>query len=178
MWEEHFPDEEEKLLKNFFLKSASETCRAKLGEEFAKTRAEIDSLHVVNKDLLERQEKLVDILDETELKQSEVEEIILNIEQSKQVLDELKPVLDTDITKNEVDSLVETPIPLDAAILEATVADEAVKDCIYALGRALSNDKISVETYLKKVRELSRKQFHTRHKIKYLESVKFNRKND
>ena len=54
VWEEHFPDEEEKVLKNFFLKSASETCRAKLGEEFAKTRAEIDSLHSVNRDLIER----------------------------------------------------------------------------------------------------------------------------
>lgn len=172
VWEEHFPDEEEKVLKNFFLKSASETCRAKLGEEFAKTRAEIDSLHSVNRELIDRQEKLVDLLDDIELKQTEVEENVETIGGSHKTLENLESVLATEFTKDNVDDVVEVIQPSDNLILEAIVADEAINDSIYALGRVLDSDIISVETYLKKVRELSRKQFHTRQRINHLQSAK------
>ena len=165
VWEEHFPDEEEKLLKNFFLKSASETCRSKLGEEYAKTRAEIDSLHSVNKELLEKQDDLVNMLKDIELKDSEVETNTGLLTESKELLDDINAVQSKEMTKEDIDNLVEIPNAAHSQLLDLIVTDEAINDCIYALGPTLDNEQLSLEAYLKKVRELSRKQFHVRQRI-------------
>ena len=172
VWEDHFPDHEEKLLKNFFLKSASETCRAKLGEEYAKTRAEIDSLHSVNKELLEKQEDLATILKDGEMKNDSVESYIGSLQSAKGTLERISADQSRELTEADVDHLVEVPGAVDAQIVELVAADEAIKDCVYALGRVLDADQLDLELYLKRVRELSRKQFSVRQKIVNLEQMK------
>ena len=63
---------------------------------------------------------------------------------------------------------------MDAQIVELVATDEAIKDCVYALGRVLDTDtdQLDLELYLKRVRELSRKQFSVRQKIVNLEQMK------
>merc|ERR1712032_1324655 len=143
VWEEHFPDEDEKLLKQFFVKSLSETCRAKMGEEFAKTKAEVDSLHSINKEVQESKE----LLEDTEKLAMECDEI-----QSKE------------FTRENIDEVVEID-PSHKMLLELIIADEAIKDTVYALGHLLNEGNLSLEIYLKKIRDLSRKQFVIRQKI-------------
>merc|ERR1712032_769132 len=143
VWEEHFPDEDEKLLKQFFVKSLSETCRAKMGEEFAKTKAEVDSLHSINTEVQESKE----LLEDTEKLAMECDEI-----QSKE------------FTRENIDEVVEID-PSHKMLLELIIADEAIKDTVYALGHLLNEGNLSLEIYLKKIRDLSRKQFVIRQKI-------------
>ena len=164
VWEEHFPDEDEKLLKQFFVKSLSETCRGKLGEEFAKTKAEVDSLHSINKELLERQEALSDILKTIELRNTEVQESKGLLEDTKKLAMECDEIQSKEFTQENIDEVVEID-PSHKTLLELNIADEAIKDTVYALGHLLNEGNLSLEIYLKKVRDLSRKQFVIRQKI-------------
>ena len=164
VWEEHFPDEDEKLLKQFFIKSLSETCRGKLGEEFAKTKAEVDSLHSINKELLERQEKLTDLLKKVDLKNTEVQTSKDLLEDTKEFVRKCDEIQSKDFTRENIDEVVEIG-PSQKPLLDLIVADEAIKDTIYALGHLLNEGHLSLEIYLKKIRDLSRKQFVVRQKI-------------
>ena len=164
VWDEHFPDEEEKMLKSFFLTSASETCRTKLGEEYSRTRAEVDSLHSVNKELIDRQEEV----DKLRLRMTSLDvdatADVATLIKAKDTLAMLQEARTTSrpVTVDTVEELVKVPNPAHRQLLEALAEDEAIKDTVYALGQALKNDQISTDVYLKKVRELSRKQFNCR----------------
>ena len=140
-------------------------CHLWLGEEFAKTRAEIDSLHSVNKELLEKQEKLVKVLEKVEISNTEVDNNIESLKESESVLETIKATQNQEWCKEDIDNLVEITAKTDSQLLDLTVTDEAINDCYYALGHKLDNNQISLETYLKKIRELSRKQFTTRQRI-------------
>ena len=164
VWEEHFPDEDEKLLKQFFVKSLSETCRGKMGEEFAKTKAEIDSLHSINKELLERQEELSDILKTIDLRNTEVHESKDLLEDTEKMSMECDEIQSKEFTRENIDEVVEID-PSHKTLLELIIADEAIKDTVYALGHLLNEGNLSLEIYLKKIRDLSRKQFVIRQKI-------------
>ena len=164
VWEEHFPDEDEKVLKQFFIKSLSETCRAKLGEEFAKTKAEVDSLHSTNKELLERQEKLADILKNIDLNNIAVQNSKDLLKDTEQYVRKCNEIQSKEFSRENVDEVVEIE-PSHKTLLELIVVDEALKDTIYALGHLLNEGTISLEVYLKKIRDLSRKQFVVRQKI-------------
>jgi ESCRT-I complex subunit TSG101 len=164
VWDEHFPDEDEKMLKSFFLTSASEECRTKLGEEYSRTRAEVDSLHSVNKELIEHQEGLEQARREMAAREEEVATDLETLAEARAVLEvvgEARSVT-APVTADTVDELVRVPAPGHRQLLEAVANDEAIKDCVYALGQALRRDRVSVEVYLKKVRELSRDQFTCR----------------
>jgi ESCRT-I complex subunit TSG101 len=172
VWEEHFPDEDEKLLKTFFLKSASETCRSKLGEEYSKTKAEVDSLHSVNKDLIDKQEEIQNILENMKAKEIETNE---TVEVVGKTLETFKSVLierSKEVKGDDIEELIKVPNAAHAQLLEALANDEAINDCIYALGQGLENEKITLEVYLRKVRELSRKQFTCRILVNSLQQLK------
>ena len=164
VWDEHYPDEEEKMLKSFFLTSASEECRTKLGEEYSRTKAEVESLHSVNKELIDRQEELDRLRERLGELNMEAKEDVETVHQARDLLKEVQEArsVTTPVTSESVDELVKVNKTLDRQLIEAVANDEAIKDCIYSLDQALRSDRISVEIYLKKVRELSREQFSCR----------------
>jgi len=164
VWDEHYPDEEEKMLKSFFLTSASEECRTKLGEVYSRTSAEVESLHSVNKELIDRQEELEKMRSKMEVLQGEAEADFETIVQARDFLAEVQGAREVKdpITADTIEEVIKVPSPIHRQLLEAVANDEAIKDCIYALGQALRADKISLKVYLKKVRELSREQFTSR----------------
>jgi len=172
VWEEHFPDEDEKLLKTFFLKSASETCRSKLGEEYSKTKAEVDSLHSVNKELIDRQEEIQNVLENIKAKEIETDETIEivtnNLKSLTSVRDERS---NQEVTRDDIEELIKVPNAAHIQLLDAIAQDEAINDCIYVLGQALENEKIILEVYLRKVRELSRRQFTCRILVNSLQKL-------
>ena len=164
VWDEHFPDEEEKMLKSFFLTSASEECRTKLGEEFSRTKAEVESLHSVNKELIDRQEELGRLRERLGDLQVEAAQDVETVRKARDLVKEVVEArLDsTPVTSETVDELVKIEKPSDRQLMEAVANDEAITDCIYSLDQALRKDRISIDVYLKKVREMSREQFSCR----------------
>ena len=171
VWEEHFPDEDEKLLKTFFLKSASETCRSMLGEEYSKTKAEVDSLHSVNKELIDRQEAIQNILENIKTKEIETDETIEIVAKTVDTFKSVVTERSKEVNGDDIEELIKVPNAAHAQLLEAMANDEAINDCIYALGQALENEKITLEVYLRKVRELSRKQFTCRILVNSLQQL-------
>lgn len=58
-----------------------------------------------------------------------------------------------------IDNAIDATTPLHRQILKCYVQDCAIDDAIYFLGQALKKNAIDLQTYLKYVRQLSRKQF-------------------
>ena len=72
-------------------------------------------------------------------------------------------VLESDLSLLNVDTgIVNVELPVHRQIVEAFVEDAAIDDVIYVLGEAMRVGQISWDVYLKKVRNLSRKQFFLR----------------
>lgn len=61
-----------------------------------------------------------------------------------------------------MDRAIDAATPLHRQILRCYVEDCVVDDTIYFLGQALKKGTIDLQTYLKHVRQLSRKQFIAR----------------
>ncbi|VDK52492.1 unnamed protein product [Cylicostephanus goldi] len=59
----------------------------------------------------------------------------------------------------DIDAAIDAATPLHRQILTNYAQDLACDDVIYALGQALRDKKISVQEYLRCVRDVSRKQF-------------------
>merc|ERR1719500_2680998 len=93
------------------------------------------------------------------------------VRQGRDLLKEVQEArgISTPVTSETVDELVKVDKASDRQLMEAFANDEAIKDCIYSLDQALRKDRISVDIYLKKVRELSREQFSCRLLISKIE---------
>ena len=71
--------------------------------------------------------------------------------------------LESDLSLLNVDTgIVNVELPVHQQIVDAFVEDSAIDDVIYVLGEALRVGQICWDVYLKKVRNLSRKQFFLR----------------
>ena len=71
--------------------------------------------------------------------------------------------LDENTNDLDVDDAVTATAPLYRQLLTAYADESATEDAIYFLGEALNRDAIDVESFLKHVRNLSRKQFLLRY---------------
>ena len=135
-------------------------------EEFHKTKAELQTLHSTNKDLLDGQEDIGAIEAEIDAKLSQVDACLadLNLEKDKLVqgieaIDQMNPAaLDSD------QGMIETTQPIYGQILTCFAQDAALSDAIITLGEGFHHGLFpeGLESYLKKVRALSRQQFYLR----------------
>lgn len=63
----------------------------------------------------------------------------------------------------DIDTAIEAKMPLHRQLLKHFLEDNTIEDSIYYLGEALKkSDQLNLDTYLKHVRKLSRKQFYAR----------------
>ena len=155
----------EEHLRMSLLTAVEEKVRSKLDEEFLKTKAEVESLHSTNKELLDGQEKINDIVAELEWKCRELEVRGEKLEDSGKALEEAGVTLTevADAAKEEPDTTVLiSGGSLHRQLVDAFSTDSALDDAIYALGTALHQGTLEFDVYLKTVRKLSRKQFQQR----------------
>lgn len=157
----HEVDHEHITLMN----QVEEVLRERFTEEFYKTKAEVQTLHSTNKELLDGQEDIGALEAELDAKLSQVESCLedLSLEQrglvqSIKAIDNLDPeALDAD------KGIINTEEPLYGQIVKCFAEDAAIGDAIYHLGEGLRLGLIpSLDLYLKKVRNLSRQQFYLR----------------
>ncbi|KAJ7568205.1 hypothetical protein O6H91_01G023200 [Diphasiastrum complanatum] len=91
------------------------------------------------------------------------------LEQQLQLMHTNTDVLETWLQANDkgvkdfsIDDVFQPYDPLSKQMLECTAADLAIEDVLYSMDKAVQEGVISVETYLKHVRILSREQFFLR----------------
>ncbi|XP_040563838.1 tumor susceptibility gene 101 protein [Lepeophtheirus salmonis] len=158
------PPLNQKLTSKSQIRSVVEVrLKAKLNEEFMKTRAEIDSLHETTKDLLDSQEALSKHLTElqelSKVSDSQQETLTTLRTKFRNSIDSLTSLLHSGINPDEI---IHPQYPLQQQILCAYVEDASADDSIFFLGEALRRGRIDLEVYLKRVRQISRKQFMSR----------------
>jgi ESCRT-I complex subunit TSG101 len=134
-------------------------------EEFNKTKAELQSLHSTNQELIEGQEEIGVADAEVDAKLAQISACIDDlqiesdcIETNLQGLEDLDPeALDTD------KGILNAQAPIHCQLVRAFVEDAALTDAIFSLGEGLRNGLFpTFDVYLKTVRKLSRQQFYLR----------------
>ena len=142
------------------LSAAEERMKPKVTEEFMRTKAEVQSLHSTNRELLDGQEKIHSILSSIGDKIVEVESHKVDLKAKEAeigVAMEHLTLLETQ--RPGPDEVIAVPDGAHAQLVEAFAMDSAIDDAIFTLGEGLRLGVLDCEVYLKKVRNLSRKQF-------------------
>uniref|UniRef100_A0A1I7XRG8 UEV domain-containing protein n=1 Tax=Heterorhabditis bacteriophora TaxID=37862 RepID=A0A1I7XRG8_HETBA len=83
----------------------------------------------------------------------------LNIQDKKAELTRSLENCDDESNVNDIDSAIDAATPLHRQLLTNYAQDLACDDVIYSLGQALKERRISIQEYLRYVRDISRKQF-------------------
>uniref|UniRef100_A0A0B7A2X0 UEV domain-containing protein n=1 Tax=Arion vulgaris TaxID=1028688 RepID=A0A0B7A2X0_9EUPU len=148
-------------LRASLLSAVEDKMRRRMRETFAQAQAEMDVLSKTQKDLSDGKQKLEKIVSDLEKEKVEISKNIQMLqEKDKEVKDAIKKMegqQDLDI-----DDAVITTTPLYRQLVDAFAEEQAIEDAIYYLGEALRKNVIELESFLKRVRELSRKQFMLR----------------
>ncbi|RUS82713.1 hypothetical protein EGW08_009550 [Elysia chlorotica] len=148
-------------VKASLLSAVEDKIKRRLKETFAQAQAEMDVLTKTQTDLNQGKQKLEKILSDLEI---EKEEISKNIRLLNDKDEEVKEAIQKMEGQEEVniDEAVVTTTPLYRQLVDAFAEEQAIEDAIYYLGEALRKNVIELESFLKRVRELSRKQFMLR----------------
>ena len=150
----------EEHLRLSLVSAAEAKVKARMDEEAGKTRAEVESLHTTNKELLDRQEKVEEAIKAMTEAEEEVKRQTEALSTAERDLNaELERLTAAEGSKNDVDSFVTVGSALEAKLVDSHVSDTAIEDAVYHLGRALHDGTLECEVYLKRVRNLSRLQF-------------------
>ncbi|KAB7505427.1 Tumor susceptibility protein [Armadillidium nasatum] len=152
----------EEHIRASLISAASHKVRERLRDAYGTSQAEVSALRQQQSDLSNGKTKLEGLLKKLTMEQNELDKSIRHL-QEKEL--EMKNVLDKVIEETEpldIDEAVTTTAPLYKQLLTAYAEDQATQDAIYYLGEALRRDVIDLDTYLKHVRSLSRRQFQLR----------------
>lgn len=135
--------------------------KRRLREFFAQAQAEMDVLKKTQTDLTSGKEKLEHMLRDLEQEKTSIESnMILLTTKDQEVKEALQKMEQGE--KVDIDEAVVTTAPLYRQLIDAFAEEQAIEDAIYYLGEALRKNVIELEVFLKRVRELSRKQFMQR----------------
>ena len=152
-------------LRASLLSAAEDLMKLKLEEEFMRTKAEVQSLHSTSKELLDGQEKINDIMRAMDEKLKEMEAHEERLKAKERELDEASvnvAEMATAAAEMGPDEVIVVPGGVHGQLVEAYAIDSSIDDAIYSLGEALRLGMLDCEVYLKKVRNLSRRQFFQR----------------
>ncbi|XP_061395136.1 tumor susceptibility gene 101 protein [Musca vetustissima] len=148
----------EEHIKASLISAVEDKLRRRLQEKVNQYQAEIDTLNRTKQELVEGSAKIDSIIARMEKEQVDLQKNI-NILRDKE--EELEKSLESLESSDGIDpdEAVTTTAPLYRQLLNAYAEEAATEDAIYYLGEALRSSVIDLETFLKHVRQLSRKQF-------------------
>ncbi|XP_018608106.2 tumor susceptibility gene 101 protein [Scleropages formosus] len=142
--------------------AVSDKVRRRMREEIERAQAELDALMRTEDDLKKGHRKLEGMLSRLNLEMAEVDK---NIELLKQKDEELSNILEKTESQSEdkdIDDVIVPTAPLYKQILNLYAEENAIEDTVFYLGEAVRRGVIDLESFLKHVRLLSRKQFQLR----------------
>ncbi|XP_011181347.1 tumor susceptibility gene 101 protein [Zeugodacus cucurbitae] len=151
----------EEHIKASLISAVEDKLRRRLQEKVNQYQAEIETLNRTKQELVEGSSKIDNVIARLVREEVELQKNV-NILRDKE--QELVKSLDA-LDKSEgidPDEAVTTTAPLYKQLLNAYAEEAALEDAIYYLGEALRSGVIDLETFLKHVRQLSRKQFMLR----------------
>ncbi|EYB88637.1 hypothetical protein Y032_0243g3472 [Ancylostoma ceylanicum] len=144
------------------LSALEDKLKMRLREKIGTSHAEMTSIRETQSELQAGQRNLRRMIEELEKQQKQLESYIFAYQDKKEELSRTLAECGDDNGESktmDIDSAIDAATPLHRQILTNYSQDLACDDVIYALGQALKEKKISVQEYLRCVRDVSRKQF-------------------
>ncbi|XP_076445427.1 tumor susceptibility gene 101 protein-like [Babylonia areolata] len=151
----------EEHIRASLLSAVEDKMKRRLREFFAQAQAEMDVLKKTQTDLTKGKEKLEQMLRDLEQEKTNIESNMILLSTKDQEVKEALQRMEQQ-EKVDIDEAVVTTAPLYRQLIDAFAEEQAIEDAIYYLGEALRKNVIELEVFLKRVRELSRKQFMQR----------------
>ncbi|CAG5117423.1 unnamed protein product [Candidula unifasciata] len=148
-------------LRASLLSAVEDKIKWRLKETFAQAQAEMDVLCKTQRDLNDGKQKLDKIISDLDKEKMEIEKNINLIRKKDSEVREAVQKMEQH-QDLKIDEAVVTIAPLYRQLVDAFAEEQAIEDAIYYLGEALRKNVIELESFLKRVRELSRKQFMLR----------------
>lgn len=151
----------EEHIKASLLSAVEDKLRRRLKEQSLQSQAELETLRRTQQELREGKSRLEDILTRLQRERAELDKNVT-------ILQEKEKELHTAIERLEeqegidVDEAVVTTAPLYSQLLNAFAEEATLEDAIYYMGEALRKEVIDLDTFLKQVRTLARRQFTLR----------------
>jgi len=143
------------------LSAVEDKMRRRLRELFTQAQAELDTLQRTNDDLTAGKTQLDAMMERMAREQAEVEASLATLQQKDAEIRETLAKMEGQ-EELDIDEVVVPTAPLYRQILECFSEEQATEDAIYYLTEGLKRQVIDLDTYLKQVRELSRRQFQCR----------------
>uniref|UniRef100_A0A1A9V3W5 UEV domain-containing protein n=1 Tax=Glossina austeni TaxID=7395 RepID=A0A1A9V3W5_GLOAU len=151
----------EEHIKASLVSAVEDKLRRRVQEKVNQCQAEIEALNRTKQELVEGSAKIDAIILRLQREEMELEKNINILRDKEQELEKnLESLENSEVI--DPDEAVTTTAPLYKQLLNAYAEEAATEDAIYYLGEALRGGVIDLETFLKHVRHLSRKQFMLR----------------
>ncbi|XP_068250029.1 tumor susceptibility gene 101 protein isoform X5 [Palaemon carinicauda] len=152
----------EEHIRASLVSAVSDRVRAKLRDSYGGSQAEVSVLRQQQADLNQGKIKVEGLISKLEQEQAELDKSVRILREREAEIKAVLSRLSSATEPLDVDEAVTTTAPLYKQLLNAYAEDQATQDAIYYLGEALRRDVIDLDTFLKHVRSLSRKQFQLR----------------
>lgn len=149
-------------IRRSIITALEDKLKMRLREKMGTSHAEMASIRETHSELQAGQRNIRRMIEELEKQQKFLESYIFAHQDKKTEL--VRTLEECGDGKNasqtaDIDNAIDAATPLHRQILNNYAQDLACDDAIYALGQALKENKISVQEYLRFVRDVSRKQF-------------------
>lgn len=151
----------EEHIKASLLSAVEDKLRRRLKEQSQQSQAELETLRRTEQELQQGKTRLEDILARLQREKADLDKNVI-------ILQEKEKELQTAVERLgeqegiDVDEAVVTTAPLYSQLLNAFAEEATLEDAIYYMGEALRKEMIDLDTFLKQVRTLARKQFTLR----------------
>lgn len=151
----------EEHIKASLLSAVEDKLRRRLKEQSQQSQAELDTLRRTQQELRDGKTRLEDILSRLQRERTELDKNVALLQEKEKELEAAVEKL-AEQEGVDVDEAVVTTAPLYSQLLNAFAEEATLEDAIYYMGEALRKEVIDLDTFLKQVRTLARRQFTLR----------------
>lgn len=151
----------EEHIKASLLSAVEDKLRRRLKEQAQQSNAELETLRRTQQELREGKGRLEDILSRLQRERAELDKNVALLQEKEKELEAAVEKL-AEQEGVDVDEAVVTTAPLYSQLLNAFAEEATLEDAMYYMGEALRKEVIDLDTFLKQVRTLARRQFTLR----------------
>lgn len=151
----------EEHIKASLLSAVEDKLKRRLKEQSQQSQAELETLRRTEQELREGKSRLEDILTRLQRERVELDKNVAILQEKEKELQSAVERLSEQETV-DVDEAVVTTAPLYSQLMNAFAEEATLEDAIYYMGEALRKEVITLDTFLKQVRTLARRQFTLR----------------
>ncbi|XP_041984766.1 tumor susceptibility gene 101 protein [Aricia agestis] len=151
----------EEHIKVSLLSAVEDKLRRRLNEQSQQSQAELETLRRTAQELQEGKMRLEDILARLQKERSDLDKNITILQEKEKELQSAVERLGEQ-EGVDVDEAVVTTAPLYTQLMNSFAEEATLEDAIYYMGEALRKEVIDLDTFLKQVRTLARRQFTLR----------------